>query len=80
MERDKIKVGQDYIYTVVRLHDDKGHRNPQREKKIVRCVGVYRHHARFDFGKYTRSLTWWDIEKTISTYKGGRGTGDQRTA
>jgi len=70
LEKDKIKVGQEYIHTIVLLNDNKQGRHPHRERKVVRCVGVYRYHVRFDFGHYKQSLTWFDVEKSISSRKG----------
>lgn len=60
-----LTIGERYIYTVVRETDKWAKKEPQREERIVTCIGIYPHHARFDFGKYTRSLTWFDVGKEI---------------
>lgn len=65
MNEANLTIGKEYIYTIFRDTDEQLKRNQNREGRIVTCIGIYPHHARFDFGEYTRSLTWFDVGKEI---------------
>ena len=60
--KKKLIVGKEYIYTEV-VSD--GANKKRTVSRVVKCIGIYICHARFDFGKYARSLTWFDINQQI---------------
>lgn len=62
IKKQRLIVGQEYVFTEIK---DVGSGKRLKTRNVVRCVGVYPHHAQFDFGKYKRSLTWFDIWQQI---------------
>lgn len=63
-----IIIGKEYIFTDI-INVGSGKRI--KKKYRVKCIGIYPHLAQFDFGKYKRSLTWFDVNKQIKSL-GGR--------
>lgn len=63
MNKKRLIVGQEYMYTEV-VAD--GSNKKKKSRRVVECIGIYLHHARFDFGKYKKSLIWFDINRQIS--------------
>lgn len=66
MNKSDLKIGKQYMHTVSKISDDLRRDKIERKPRPVTCIGIYPHHARFDFGGYARSLTWFDVGEEIT--------------
>ena len=68
MNKNKLKIGGKYLYAPPYARGE----TEIEKSRVITCIEIYKHFARFDFGKYKQSLIWWNVENYLQESRKGR--------